>query len=152
MVPRAGAPVAETRCTHEGLRRTYFSDSHLTTPVGPSEPDVPDHLYPPVSIPKPIPLGGVYEGYIRIPLQGRYRFVIVAQGNLRFTVADRPLFERWSDFEWRITSERELRFEHDGWYPIRIENFSSLQAFPIYLTMESAGEEQKVVTMTDFCH
>ena len=156
MVPRAGLPAPNAICAHPGLRRTYFSDSQLTMPVGGPEPDVPIHEYgSPSGIPFPTPgkpFGGVFEGYIRIPSKGRCRFFILAQGNLRFSVANRMLFQRWTGFEWRITSEREMKFSEAGWYPIRLEFFSTVHTFSARLALESAGHEKKTISVDDLCH
>jgi hypothetical protein len=155
VIPRAASPVAASVCAHPGLRRTYFSDSQLRMPLGPSEPDLPNHAYGPDTMPFPThgkPLGGVFEGYIKIPSPGRYRFFILAQGNLRFMIANHTLFERWTGFEWRITSEREMRFSEAGWYPIRLEFFSKVQDFAVKLEVESAGQERRAISMNDLCY
>lgn len=155
VVPRAAAPVPESTCAHSGLRRTYFSDSQLRMPLGPSEPDLPNHIYGPDAMPFPThgkPLGGVFEGYIQIPSPGRYRFYILAQGNFRFMIANHTVFERWTGFEWRITSDREMRFSKAGWYPIRIEFFSVVQDFAVRLEVESAGHERRAIVIDDLCH
>lgn len=155
VVPRAGSPVPETVCTQPGLWRTYFSDRELTIPVGPGEPNVPIYLYGPDATPFPTgsqPFGGVFAGYVKIPSSGRYRFVIWGQGNLRLRIADRTLYDRWTGLEWRITSEREMRFSEAGWYPMRLEFFSTASTSGAHLAIESAGQEKRVFAIEDLCH
>jgi hypothetical protein len=155
VVPRAAAPVAHFACSAHGLKRTYFSDSGLTTPIGIAETDIPDHQYEPTGTESPNsgrPFGAVFEGYLWVPSSGRYRFFIRAQGNFRLRIAHRLLFERWTGFEWRITSERVLSFSKSGWYPIRLEFFSRVEGFWVRLGIESATRTKSPVTMEELCH
>ena len=155
VTPTAGRPVAESVCTSPGLRRVYYSDSQLSEPLGPAETDIPNHFYEPGAPALPVsnqPFGGVFEGYVKIPAPGRYRFLIGGQGNLRLRVADQLLFERWTGLEWRITSERELRFTEAGWYPIRMEFFSGATTSAARLGIEIAGQVWRLLTADDFCH
>jgi hypothetical protein len=98
------------------------------------------------------PFGAVFEGYINIPSKGRYRFFILGQGNFRFHLSNHVLLERWTGFEWRITSEREMKFSEPGWYPVRLEFFSSVQSFSVMLALESAGQEKRAISISELCY
>src|SRR5262249_49882574 len=142
-------------CAHSGLRRTYFADAQLTHPIGASEPGLPNPGYGAHWIPYPTggkPFGAVFEGYISIPSEGRYRFFVLAQGNVRFSVANYMLFERWTGFEWRVTTEREMRFPQPGWYPIRLEFFTAVQSFPLDLALESAAQDKRTISVKEVCY
>jgi hypothetical protein len=147
VVAQAGPPVAETVCAHAGLRRTFFSDSELTNPIGPSETDLPNQQYTTGK-----PLGGVFQGYIRIPARGRYRFSILGVGNLRFSVANQVLFDHWTGFEWQIIPQREMKFPEAGWYPIRFEFFTTVGSFRTEVSFESAGQRMGSISVDDVCH
>lgn len=155
ITPEARAVANEPACASPGLRRVYYSDFNLSTPAGLPESDVPDHVYGPGGISFPVPgkpLGGIFEGFITIPMEGRYRFVIIGQGNVRLRVADRSLVDRWFGHEWRMMAEREMRFAKAGRYPIRVEFFSTLSLFGIELYMESAQIARRKVALNDLCH
>jgi hypothetical protein len=150
LVPRAAGLVSSNVCNHAGLRRTFFSDEQLTNPIGPSESDLPFHLYTPAYGEG---LGGVFEGYIKIPAEGRYRFHLLGQGNLRFRLAQQTLYERWTGLEWQITTEREMRFSEPGWFPIRLDFFSSAApSIAIELRIESAEQPRRPVTLDELCY
>jgi len=149
LVPHADGPVASSVCNHAGLRRTLFSDEQLTNPIGPSESDLPFHRYMPAYGER---ITGVFEGYIKIPAKGRYRFHLIGQGSLRFRVAQQTLYERWTGLEWQVTTEREMRFSEPGWFPIRLDFSSMAPEIGIELRIESAEQPRRPVTLDDLCY
>jgi len=149
LVPHATGPVSSSVCNHAGLRRTLFSDEQLTNPIGPSESDVPFHRYAPGYGER---IGGVFDGYIKIPAKGRYRFHLIGQGSVRFRVAQQTLYERWTGLEWQITTEREMRFSEPGWFPIRLDFSSMAPEIGIELRIESAEQARRPVTLDDLCY
>lgn len=155
LITQSGPPMTTGACAVPGLLRTYFSDSLLTVPIGSPESDIPFHEYGAggVSVPNPgRPVGATFDGFIKIPAPGRYRFFLVGQRNLRMRIGDRVLVDRWIDYEWRVGAEREMRFDAPGNYPIRIEFFTANSAFPLMLSIESAGVPRRDITINDLCH
>jgi hypothetical protein len=154
-VPLAHPAPASALCQHSGLLRTYYEDAALSVPIGAPEADVPHHEYGPSGIPLPAPgkpLGAVFAGYISIPEAGRYRFFLLGQRNVRLRIGDTLLVERWIDYEWRVSTEREIRFPEKGKYPIRIEFFSANAGFPLQLEIESARYRRRKIVLDDLCH
>jgi hypothetical protein len=154
VVDNAGPP-STIPCATQGLKRTFYGDDLLATPVGAPQVDIPDREYGSPASPSPSPgrpFGGVLEGYISIPEPGRYRFTIMGQRNLRLYVANKLLYDRWVHHEWRVGGEREMRFSSPGKYPIRIDFYSTNHIFPIVLEIESAQYPKRKVTLEDFCH
>ena len=154
VVDNAGLP-STVPCATQGLKRTFYGDDLLATPVGAPQVDIPDREYGSPASPSPSPgrpFGGVLEGYISIPEPGRYRFTIMGQRNLRLYVANKLLYDRWVHHEWRVGGEREMRFSSPGKYPIRIDFYSTNHIFPIVLEIESAQYPKRKVTLGDFCH
>jgi PA14 domain len=156
LTPTAEAPSSTVSCTVKGLKRTYFKDANLSIPAGPAETDVPYHEFGPSTIAQVAPgatngLGGVFDGFVSIPKEGRYRFFVLGQGNFRFTVGGHTLVNRWVGHEWRVSADREIRFPSAGRYPIRLEFFTINQNFPVMLDVESADYERRKVTAEDLC-
>jgi hypothetical protein len=154
-VPTAQPAAPSIQCQNPGLLRTYYEDEALSVPVGTPEADIPLRDYGPNGVPFPAPgkpLGGSFVGYISIPEPGRYRFFLVGQRNIRLRVGEQSLVERWINYEWRVTSEREIRFPAAGKYPISIEFFSANSSFSVRLDLESAGYLRRKVTLADLCH
>jgi len=155
LVTISGPPMTTSQCAAPGLLRTYFQDPLLTQPISSPESDVPHHEYGPggVLVPNPgHPVGATFDGFIKIPEAGRYRFFIVGQRNVRMRIGDRTLVDKWIDYEWRVGAEREIRFDSPGNYPIRIEFYTANQGFPLMLDIESARFPRRKITMDDLCH
>ena len=155
LAPRASAPTTSVSCKIHGLKRTYYTEPELSTPVSTPEADIPYHEYGSIGIPFPVPgkpLGAIFEGYISIPKTGRYRFFILGQGNVRLSIAGHRLVNKWIGYEWRVSSEREINFELPGYYPIRIEFFSISSVFPLQLEIESAEYERRKITNDELCY
>ena len=154
--PSASAPRTEIACATKGVKRTYFTDPALSVQAGAPQADIPFHEFSPPTLAQIAPgskegLGGVYEGFVSIPKEGRYRFFVLGQGNVRFSVDGILLVNKWIGHEWRVSSEREVSFPAPGRYPIRIEFFTVNSNFPMMLEMESADYERRKVTFDDFC-
>lgn len=155
--PTAAAPRAEIACATKGLKRTYYRDGNLSEPAGPSEAENPFLEFNPAKIAQVAPggapngLGGVFEGFVVIPKEGRYRFFVLGQGNSRLTIGGLTVVNRWIGHEWRVSSEREIRFPSAGRYPIRLEFFTVNQNFPVMLEMESSDYDRRRVALDDFC-
>lgn len=155
LVPKAGPPMTTGPCATPGLSRTYFNDPLLTKQVSAPEVDIPHHEYGPGGFQVPNPgqsVGATFDGFIKIPEAGRYRFFITGQRNIRMRVGDRTLVDKWIDYEWRVGAEREIRFDSPGNYPIRIEFYTEVQAFPLLLDIESARYSRRKITLNDLCH
>jgi len=155
IAPRASTPTTGVSCNIHGLKRTYYTEPALLTPVSTPEADIPYHEYGSIGIPFPVPgkpLGAIFEGYISITKAGSYRFFILGQGNVRLNIADHRLVNKWIGYEWRVSSEREIKFELPGYYPIRIEFFSISSVFPLQLEIESAEYERRKITNDELCY
>jgi hypothetical protein len=155
LVPTATPSTQVVSCQKQGLLRTFYGDSKLTTPLGGPEADVPHHEYGPLDIPgrQPgMPVGGRFEGYISIPEPGRYRFFLLGQRNARLTIGGVELVNRWIDYEWRVSSERELRMPSAGIYPFTVEFFASNYAFPLQVEIESAKYSRRKISFEELCH
>lgn len=155
IAPKAHGLTNEPTCASPGLLRTYYTDFNLSTPAGVPESDVPVHVYGVGGIPFPVPgkpLGGIFEGFITIPKEGLYRFVIIGQGNVRLRVGDQSLVDRWFGHEWRMMAEREMTFSKAGRYPIRVEFFSTVSLFGVELYIESAQIARRKVELNDLCY
>lgn len=154
-VTNSGPPMTTGPCAQPGLLRTYFEDPLLTQPISSPEADVPYHIYGPegVQVPNPgRPVGASFDGFIKIPEAGRYRFFLIGQRNVRLRIGDRTLVDKWIDYEWRVTSEREIRFDAPGNYPMRIEFYSANQGFPLMLEIESARYLKRPISLGELCH
>jgi hypothetical protein len=155
LVTRAGPPMTTGSCATSGLLRTYFDDPLLTNRVSAPEVDIPSHEYGPGGVQVPNagrPVGATFDGFIKIAEPGRYRFFITGQRNVRMRIGDRTLVDKWIDYEWRVAAEREIRFDGPGNYPIRIEFFTTNQAFPLLLDIESARYPRRKITQNELCH
>ncbi len=154
-VPVAKPAPASLACQNAGLIRTYYEDAALSVPVGTPESDLPHHEYGENRLPFPAPgkpLGASFKGYISIPKAGRYRFFLVGQRNVRLLVGDQLLVERWIDYEWRVISEREIRFPETGRYPVLIQFFSTNSVLPLQLEIESADYRRRKMTIEELCY
>jgi len=154
-VPTAQPAAAPLTCQNPGLLRTYYEDAALSVPVGTPETDIPLHDYGQNGAPFPAPgkpLGASFTGQISIPEAGRYRFFLIGQRNVRLSIGDQPLVDRWINYEWRVTSEREINFPAPGKYPISIQFFSTNSSFPLQLEIESARYRRRKITIEELCH
>jgi hypothetical protein len=155
LVPTATLPMQDTACREPGLIRTFYSDPQLTKPLSAPEADIPHHEYGPLAIPghQPgLPVGGRFEGYITIPEPGRYRFFLLAQRNARLRIGGVELVNRWIDYEWRVSSERELRLPSAGMYPFSVEFFANNYPFPLQVEIESSKYPRRKIRFEDLCH
>jgi hypothetical protein len=155
IVPTAGPAQNTVGCGTQGLRRTYYADRVLSAAIGTPEADVPFHEYGPGGValpPSSPPVGAHFEGYISIPEPGRYRFFIAEQRNVRMRIGGHLLVEQWIDYEWRVGAEREVRFMESGRYPISIDFFTAIHAFPLMLEIESAKYRRRKIQIEDLCH
>lgn len=153
--PVAKPAAASVTCQNPGLLRTYYEDAELSVPIGTPESDMPHHDYGSEGIPFPAPgkpLGASFRGYISIPEAGRYRFFLVGQRNVRLQIGDQLLVERWIDYEWRVTSEREIRFPASGRYPVLIQFFSTNSVLPLHLEIESAHYRRRKLSLDELCY
>jgi hypothetical protein len=153
--PTATPSAATTPCAIKGLRRTYYKGQTLSVPVGIPEADVPYHAYGPGGIALPQAderVGGVFDGQIEIPEPGRYRFFIIGQRNVRMRIGGHLIVDRWINYEWRVTAEREIRFPVAGRYPITIEFYSETTGFPLMLEIESGRYPRRKIEIGELCH
>jgi hypothetical protein len=153
--PTATLPASATACATQGLRRTYYKGPALIEAVGVAEADIPHHAYGPggVTLPKTDGhVGGRFDGQIVIPEPGRYRFFITGQRNVRMRIGEHLLLDRWINYEWRVSAEREVEFPAAGRYPISIEFYSEVNAFPLMLEIESSKYRRRKIQIEDLCH
>jgi len=155
IVPTATPAPSTLKCATQGLRRTYYGDRALSSPIGTPEADVPFHEYGPAGVALPAstpPIGATFDGYISIPEPGRYRFFITGQRNVRMSIGGHRLVNQWIDYEWRVGAEREVRFLESGRYPIAIDFFTVNHAFPLMLEIESATYRRRKIQIDELCH
>jgi hypothetical protein len=153
-VPTAVPATTTVECATKGLQRTYYVGRELSEAVGSPEIEIPHHEYGPngVTLPKAhAPVGGKFTGFLVIPEPGRYRFFVIGQRNVRLTISGQTLFQRWINYEWRVSAEREVRFPVAGKYPISLEFYSELHAFPMMLQVESQRYQRRKITFEDLC-
>lgn len=153
--PTATLPASTTACATQGLRRTYYKGPALIEAIGVAEADIPHHAYGPggVTLPKTDGhVGGRFDGQIVIPEPGRYRFFITGQRNVRMRIGEHLLLDRWINYEWRVSAEREVEFPAAGRYPISIEFYSEVNAFPLMLEIESSKYRRRKIQIEELCH
>lgn len=154
-VPLAVPAPSGLTCQKPGLSRTFYEDAKLSIPLAPPEADIPHHEFGPADIPaRPpgMPVGGRFEGYLNIPEAGKYRIFLVGQRNVRVKIGSQLLVDRWIDYEWRVSAEREIRMPSAGRYPFSVEFFCSNQGFPLQIEIESARYQRRKIKLEDLCH
>jgi len=155
ITPTASSAAPASICKEKGLLRTYFADSALSNPVGPGESAVPwqEWIWP--KVPGPLgskPFGASYQGYIHVAAAGVHRIFLEATGNVRLIVGEQTLYERWSGFEWKVTAERDIEFPSEGWYPVTLQFYTTINAVPLKLSLESRSVRAHVPTAEELCY